>query len=468
MIKAVFNIFILIILIVTGCKDDQVNDNPVVPEEKYEKPTNLRVTTFTETKVVLQWDDNSDNEIGFEVEQSINGSKFDLIKTLNPNDTTIVLKGVFSSNAVYGFRVRAKFSDKYSEYSEISGTLSIFAAPSSLEILSVSDSLIELKWKTNYTNSLGFEIEQCVNLTNYGLVGVSGENYCSIKGHFNFKYWEYQFRVRAKLLTGYSGYSNVVSTVAGIHIPTELKLEYINSAVAKLSWIDNSNNETKFEIFRSTNGIDYDLIKTVGANTRSAEIVNDYDLGVKYKFKIRACNNEIKSPCGNIVEAMNLIIDMIDVQEGAFMMGNPNYPDANPVHKVTLQGFKIAKYETTQFIWQAVTGYNPSSQIGNILKPVENISYEEVQNFIIRLNQLTARNYRLPTEAEWEFAACGGNLTHGYIYSGGNDLDAVSWHGLNSSSTTHPVGGKIPNELGVYDMTGNVYELCADWYDKNY
>jgi formylglycine-generating enzyme required for sulfatase activity len=109
-------------------------------------------------------------------------------------------------------------------------------------------------------------------------------------------------------------------------------------------------------------------------------------------------------------------------------------------------------------------GSNPSNFSGCDQCPVENVSWNDIEEFIRKLNQLTGKSYRLPTEAEWEYAARGGNKSRGFTYSGGNDLGSVGWYDGNSGSKTHPVGQKAANELGIYDMTGNVWEWCSDWY----
>ena len=134
-----------------------------------------------------------------------------------------------------------------------------------------------------------------------------------------------------------------------------------------------------------------------------------------------------------------------------------------PTHSVTLSSYYICKYEVTQALWRAVMGSNPSYSKGDNL-PVERVSWDDCQTFIKRLNSYTERDFRLPTEAEWEFAARGGNYSRHYKYSGSNNLDDVAWHGDNSDNRTHPVGTKQPNELGLYDMSGNVWEWCSDWY----
>ena len=164
-------------------------------------------------------------------------------------------------------------------------------------------------------------------------------------------------------------------------------------------------------------------------------------------------------------------IEMVKVEAGSFDMGaTPEmrslqypYDDEKPDHRVTLtKNYYIGKYEVTQALWQVVMGNNPSRFKGDDL-PVERVSWKRCQDFISKLNSLTGKRFRLPTEAEWEYAARGGNKSRGYRYSGSNTLGDVAWYGDNSGSKTHAVGTKQPNELGIYDMSGNVNEWCQDW-----
>ena len=164
-------------------------------------------------------------------------------------------------------------------------------------------------------------------------------------------------------------------------------------------------------------------------------------------------------------------IDMVKVEAGTFMMGatsemkNPDI-DEKPVHQVTLTNdYYMGKYEVTQALWEAVMGSNPSKYKGDNL-PVESVSWNDCQEFISRLNSLTGRKFRLPTEAEWEYAARGGKKSRSYQYSGSSNISDVAWYDENCGSTTRAVGTKRPNELGIYDMSGNVWEWCHDWYSS--
>ena len=161
---------------------------------------------------------------------------------------------------------------------------------------------------------------------------------------------------------------------------------------------------------------------------------------------------------------------MVPVEGGTFTMGATSEQGSDaeeyekPAHKVTLSDYYIGQTEVTQALWKAVMGSNPSDSKGDNL-PVEQVSWDDCQVFIQNLNQLTGKQFRLPTEAEWEYAARGGRKSRGYKYAGGNNIGLVAWCGDNSGNRTHTVATKQANELGVYDMSGNVEEWCSDWYD---
>ena len=162
---------------------------------------------------------------------------------------------------------------------------------------------------------------------------------------------------------------------------------------------------------------------------------------------------------------------MQKVESGTFTMGvKHGFLDGigadDKAHTVTLtNNYYIGQTQVTQKLWMAVMGDNPSHFEGDCL-PVESVSWEDCQRFIEKLNALTKKHFRLPTEAEWEFACRGGNQSKGYLFSGSNSIEEVAWYNGNSDLTTHEVGTKKQNELGLYDMSGNVDEWCSDWYAK--
>ena len=198
---------------------------------------------------------------------------------------------------------------------------------------------------------------------------------------------------------------------------------------------------------------------------RLAQIISD--LGAQIQ-KMKEDGNYLHEKHQLSPILLRIINNMVRVEGGSFIMGateeqeNPE-SDEKPISKVTVSSFAINKYEVTQEEWEYVMGNNPSSFKGNNL-PIENVTWEECQTFISRLNSLTGMKFRLPSEAEWEFAARGGVKGSGYQYAGSNNAEEAAWCTLNTSNCSHPVGQKKPNELGLYDMSGNVWEWCQDWF----
>jgi formylglycine-generating enzyme len=212
--------------------------------------------------------------------------------------------------------------------------------------------------------------------------------------------------------------------------------------------------------------------------------------GIKTEWTVCPyCRSKIRTENGTLSP-----IELVSVEGGSFMMGSEVESSEKPVHKVTLDSFYIGKYPVTQKEFEEVMGYNPS-YFKNIDNPVEEVSwydavmycnkrsekeglspyykitemeYDDVSISEARVFVLGGKGYRLPTEAEWEYSAKGGQKSRGYKYSGSNNPDEVGWHGDNSGGQTHPVGKKKPNELGIYDMSGNVDEWCRDWFDDSY
>ena len=162
-------------------------------------------------------------------------------------------------------------------------------------------------------------------------------------------------------------------------------------------------------------------------------------------------------------------LEMVPVEGGSFRMGEEDskYDRERPVHQVTVPGFYLGKFPVTQEEWVAVMGENPSAFEGE-RNPVERVSWSDARKFIEKLNRQTRRTFRLPAEAEWEYACRGGRLHGGYLYSGSDKLKQVGWYEQNSGNSTREVGELLANELGIYDMCGNIWEWCEDDWHGSY
>lgn len=213
------------------------------------------------------------------------------------------------------------------------------------------------------------------------------------------------------------------------------------------------------------------------------DVLNDRDRlqGETICFKVKAARRN-----GNQTFTVGgASFTMVYVEGGSYTMGCTSEQggecesDEKPAHSVTLSDYYIGETEVTQALWKAVMGTTARQQRDKANTswpmrgegdnyPMYYISWEECQEFVTRLNRMTGRTFRLPTEAEWEYAARGGKKSRGYKYSGSNSIGSVAWYDDNSGSSTHPVGQKQANELGIYDMTGNVWEWCSDWYGSDY
>ncbi|MBP3828727.1 MAG: SUMF1/EgtB/PvdO family nonheme iron enzyme [Bacteroidaceae bacterium] len=247
----------------------------------------------------------------------------------------------------------------------------------------------------------------------------------------------------SRLLLGLDDYKKLTATV----LPA-------NAANQKVTW--SSSNESVAEV-TSTGGV-----AAVGQGTCTITCTAQDGSGVSTSIQVSVA----QVVYGYEVFTVNdVTFTMIKVEGGMFQMGGDGESEGKPIHQVTLTNdYYIGETEVTQELWTAVMGSNPSNFTSSNKLPVEMVSWDDCQTFITKLNMLTGKTFRLPTEAEWEFAARGGNASQGYTYSGSNNLDEVAWNSGNSSSKTHEVATKAPNELGLYDMSGNVREWCQDWY----
>ena len=200
------------------------------------------------------------------------------------------------------------------------------------------------------------------------------------------------------------------------------------------------------------------IILDSGTYTAAADVNGDGEISIADVNSVIALILQMQASHVETFTVGGVSFKMIEVEGGTFRMGN----------YVTLSPFAIGQTEVTQALWQAVMGSNPSHFTDDPNLPVEQVSWDDCQEFIAKLNEMTGRTFRLPSEAEWEFAARGGNNSQDYTYAGSDNIEEVAWYRQNSGYTTHPVAEKAPNELGLYDMSGNVDEICQDGYSDLY
>ena len=268
------------------------------------------------------------------------------------------------------------------------------------------------------------------------------------------------------------------------NIKTEIKVSEIGTTTAK---VETMSEEAGFDeldaVLEYSSDEDFSDLKQTEMKWDEdcfMAVASQLEVNTKYYYKVVFTGkyNSTETEVGSFttlefknetITVNGVSFTMIAVEGGTFQMGatSEQGSDASdyekPVHSVTLSDYYIGETEVTQELWEAVMGTNPSNFKGS-KKPVQYVSWNDCQEFITKLNNLTGKNFRLPTEAEWEYAARGGNKSQGYKYSGSNTIGDVAWYSGNSSSTTHDVKTKQANELGIYDMSGNVWEWCQDWF----
>lgn len=450
------------------------------------EPTNVQVTAMTETQATVSWTLSNPYATMVLIERSTNATTgFALVDSVTATITTKGVAGRYSSDSTYYFRVQAKSATNRSPYSVAASNQLAFAAPANLAVSSINETGATLTWSLSNAMAKWIMIERSVNTqTSFVVVdsATTASNSVTMLGSYK-QDSVYYFRVLAKSDVNRSVYSNIASKSYGGPAPTDavvLQSPSIGqtgvSTSPILSW-GAVSRASAYELQVATGSSFSSTIFNLTGLTATSYPLSGLTYGTTYYWRVRGVN-----PIGNgpysLVGSFTITapIEITYVAGGTFQMGSTNgYSDEQPVHAVTLSSYYIGKYEVTQAQWREVVQWkqsnggttlnpDPSYFRGNNL-PVEQVSWDDIQLWISYLNEKGGTTtYRLPSEAEWEYAAHGGNKSQGYTYSGSNTLDLVAWYYDNSSSTTHTVGTKTGNELGIYDMSGNVWEWCQDWY----
>jgi formylglycine-generating enzyme required for sulfatase activity len=351
-------------------------------------------------------------------------------------------------------------------------------APTNVKASFHSDSLVQILWNDNSSKETGYVVSQSVNNGPFELVGTVPANITTLNIQRAFQSGDtYSYRVYAMIGTINSNYANSVVYSINYLAPTIKSISFVSTNIVEVKWEDNNDFEKQYDVFSGTDTISMQLVATVPANSTSAMVSGAYSGDFAYYFKVQAVSVYNKSQFSVIELFSKTSSEMIFIQGGSFQMGSNNSIDsyADPVHSAFVSNYYMKRTEVTQAEWKAVVNWkkanggttlNPDpNQTKGDDYPVDKVNWNEATLWITHLNEKENTNlYRLPSEAEWEYAARGGNKSKGTLYSGSNSIDDVAWHYNNSGLITHPVAQKMPNELGLYDMSGNVWEMCRDWY----
>ncbi|MGE5315230.1 MAG: SUMF1/EgtB/PvdO family nonheme iron enzyme [Acidobacteriota bacterium] len=343
------------------------------------------------------------------------------------------------------------------------------AAPTGLQLLSMSETEVKLHWVDNNAHEERYLIEQSTDSLTYVQVGVRPADCdtATITGSFATTQ-TYYFRVKAANADTVTGASNTVSRTL-FPAPSDMKIVSFASGAVSLTWKDNSDIETGFYIERAVDASAFTVVDSTGANVQSKTLSAPLDSAKTYAYRIVAHTASRRSAASN--QFARSLGNWVYVAGGTFQMGrNDGYSDERPVHVVTVSGFYISKYEVTVKEFRRYTdamkkGFPQAPSWGwSDEAPIVNVTWNDAVAYCKWLDSTTGSGARLPTEAEWEFAARGGNSSQHFRYSGSNTIGDVAWYYLNAGRITHRIGTKLPNELGLYDMSGNAWEWVSDWH----
>lgn len=460
-------------------------------------PENLNITPEAVNTLKIQWQDTNTLEEGYKIDRKVGNNEWEEnIAQLNPN-TTQWLDSQAPSGQTYTYRVYAYSADINSAYAEKSYHFSLNPV-SELEIIPINLNQLKLQWAESNLFEEAYVISRKAGTgawnNQYAVLPTNSTSWTDQNITFG---QTYAYKVRAKSLDNYSVESEI-SINYNIIAPVDLYLVNLTNTQVQLKWQNNHNFGDEITIARKAGDNEW-VNDYASIDADLTEWTDNIDENINvYQYKIRVKFSTFTSPFSNsayYLKGFRLL------QSGNFQMGNAQFPSSTPVHSVSLQGFFISAKETTQNEWYEVMNTIPSSSHGSGPEfPVYQVSWYDALVYcnkksineglspVYALNGVTnpdswgtipttsnpewnaitcnwnANGYRLPTEAEWEFASRGGTWSENYEYAGSNRIGNVAWYLNNSANITHQTATKQMNEAGIYDMSGNVYEWCWDWY----
>ena len=449
---------------------DRGGDNPSDTGTLIKTPVITSVLPLADTAVVITWTAPDSRVTGYEIGRKVEAGEWVHVATvpgtvLQFTDQTLLTLGQISF-----YRVRALTDGTASEY-VISSPMSItFRDPTGVTVIAEGDTAMMVGWTYAGSYQTGFEVERLEtneHWTTIGSVAPDARHYRDafpvIAGR------SYAYRVRARSRNNVSSFALSPPLNASLQPPIRLTLTALMPGDVRLVWVDMSTIEAHFEVESSTDGVTFTRIAVCPAGSEEGIFPATHTPGQRYWFRVRAAGKTILGdPSGSVHS--EIPPGMVPIVGGTFSMGsNDNgYRDEQPQHTVTLKGFlldatevTVAQYEEyLQATMGSLKGSPPWGWWRN--DPIVLVTWDDAAAYAHWAGK------RLPTEAEWEYAARGGSLGQGYAYSGSNAIGDVAWYAANAGNRTRTVGTKKPNELGLYDMNGNVWEWCADWYSETW
>jgi formylglycine-generating enzyme required for sulfatase activity/phosphoribosyl-ATP pyrophosphohydrolase len=483
-------IILLTLILALSCTEREW-ENPFDENSDVQLDWNLQIEQLTPTTVKLTWVDVTDGENGFKIDRKVGEGSWEVAyATVGENITQYTDEGL-TPEEDYTYRVYGYSGNVESDYAESSMNLA-FPAPTNLQLTQLSPVEIKLEWNDNSIGEDGFKIDRKIGEGSWEVTYATvGEDITEYIDTDLTPEEDYTYRVY-----GYSGdvesdYAESSMSLA-FPAPTNFQLSPLSITEIQLTWQDNSTGEDGFKIDRKVGEGSWEVVyATVGENFTEFIDTDVVELE-EYTYRIRAYYQDYYSLYSDEVYYIIPPEGMAFVPGDTFQMGDlwgDGGSDETPVHTVTLSGFFISKYEVTNSEYCVFLNEEGNQEEGGVTWLDINDSdcriYEQSGIFypesgyedhpVIEVSWYGARAYcewkggRLPTEAEWEYAARSGGMEQKYAgTSNVSELGDYAWYSANSGGDTHPVGTKLPNDLGIYDMSGNVWEWCNDWYDSDY